>query len=190
MLIDAGGKWGGYVADITRVSCSFARYPAHAQTFALPDSDIPQAHKRVWELVRHAQLAPAALLERASGPLHFRQLDHQARALISHGMRKHGVGAAPAPDYTVFTHRLGHGIGLEGHEAPYVVQGPLGEEVVSKGNVFTLEPGVYVPADAAFGDSSVLGLGVRLEDVFVVHEVDGKLTGEWLTGPVSGWGDV
>ncbi|TXT08872.1 hypothetical protein VHUM_03000 [Vanrija humicola] len=177
VLIDAGGKWGGYVADITR-------------TFALPESDIPAAHKRVWELVRHAQAAPAALLERSASTLHFRQLDHQARALISHGMRRYGVSPAPAPDYTVFTHRLGHGIGLEGHEAPYVVQGPLGEETVVPGNVFTLEPGVYVPADAEVGDDSVRGLGVRLEDVFVVHEAEGKLAGEWLTGPVSEWGDV
>ena len=55
-----------------------------------------------------------------------------------------------------FTHRTGHGLGLEGHEPPYMVEGnavPL--EV---GNTYTVEPGIYVPGVG----------GVRLEDVMLV----------------------
>ena len=57
-----------------------------------------------------------------------------------------------------FTHRTGHGLGLEGHEPPYMVEGnavPL--EV---GNTFTIEPGIYVPG---------LG-GVRIEDDMLITE--------------------
>ncbi len=51
-----------------------------------------------------------------------------------------------------FTHRLGHGLGMDGHEAPYLVQG--NRVPLALGNVCTLEPGVYLPGK----------LGVRIED--------------------------
>jgi Xaa-Pro aminopeptidase len=101
-----------------------------------------------------------------------------------------------SPDFSVFTHRLGHGIGLEGHEDPYLVQGPLGETKAQPGHVFSLEPGVYIPAvkegRELKGDSSgISGVGVRLEDCFVITvDEEGRLGGEWLTGPVHAWGEV
>ena len=51
-----------------------------------------------------------------------------------------------------FTHRTGHGLGLEVHEAPYIVEG--GKERLAKGMFFTVEPGAYLPGR----------LGVRIED--------------------------
>jgi Xaa-Pro aminopeptidase len=77
---------------------------------------------------------------------------------------------------------------LDGHESPFVNQGPQGEREVKAGHVFSIEPGIYIPSDMHVRDLS--GVGVRLEDCFVVTEKDGKLDGEWLTGPVSGWGDI
>ena len=59
-----------------------------------------------------------------------------------------------------FTHRLGHGIGLEGHEAPYLVGGA--KDVLRPGHTFSDEPGVYIEGE----------LGVRLEDCFFV-DADG-----------------
>jgi Xaa-Pro aminopeptidase len=75
------------------------------------------------------------------------------------------------------THRLGHGVGLEGHEAPYLVSGPLGAKQVKQGQVFSVEPGVYDVKG---------GVGVRLEDCYVV----GEHGGEWLTGPVGAWAEL
>jgi Xaa-Pro aminopeptidase len=95
-----------------------------------------------------------------------------------------------AVDFSIFTHRLGHGIGLEGHEAPYLVQGPLGETRAMSGHVFSLEPGIYLPKNKV-KRNGITGLGVRLEDCFVVTEDEnGRLGGEWLTGPVEKWGDL
>ena len=193
MLIDAGGKWGGYVADITRVRPQ--PYPksrtdhrvSPPQTFALPRSKIPTAHIEIWETVRRAQYAPYTLLQSSntSHPPRLGELDQVARSIITRQMSDIAA-AGPLPDFSVFTHRLGHGIGLEGHEAPYLVQGPLGEKVVRSGHVFSLEPGVYLPAR-----KDVRGVGVRLEDCFVVSEdEEGVLGGEWLSGPVETWGEL
>ena len=88
--------------------------------------------------------------------------------------------------FDIFTHRLGHGIGLEGHERPYLVPGA--KDVPRSGHVFSLEPGIYVPAGQPVG--GLEDVGVRLEDCFVVTEHDGQLGGEWLSGPVEKWGDI
>ncbi|WVQ95162.1 hypothetical protein IAU59_002256 [Kwoniella sp. CBS 9459] len=196
ILIDAGGKWGGYVSDITR-------------TFALPSSKIPQSHIDLWEAVRKAQLAPRVLLNsptRDPATLKFADLDAGARAIVS--LWKAGIPIdTPSipdpvqeatqveleydPDFSIFTHRLGHGIGLEGHESPYLVQGPQGDRTPQVGNVFSLEPGIYLPAD---GEEvrGLRGIGVRLEDCFVItgQEENGAWKGEWLSGPVEKWGDI
>jgi Xaa-Pro aminopeptidase len=58
--------------------------------------------------------------------------------------------------------KTGHGIGLEGHEGPYLVGSNLAP--LRPGNVFSDEPGIYIPGE----------LGVRLEDCFVVDEKSGK----------------
>lgn len=182
VLIDAGGKWGGYVSDITR-------------TFSLRDSDISDEHRAVWEIVRAGQLAPANLLRmlEAGDKPRYAWLDDRARETVKKGMAAYGVTPAKGhgPDYTVFTHRLGHGIGLEGHESPYAVQGAVGDRIILPGHTLTFEPGVYVPKGSEVADESVRGLGVRLEDVVVVREdKDGSMRAEWLTGPVKEWGDV
>ena len=69
------------------------------------------------------------------------RVDKLARDVIeSHGYGKY------------FIHRLGHGLGLEGHEPPYMVEGNL--DILEVGMTFTVEPGIYLPG---------LG-GVRIED--------------------------
>lgn len=71
-------------------------------------------------------------------------------------------------DYQYFAHRLGHGIGLQGHEEPYLVRGNV--ELLVTGNTFSVEPGIYVPDK----------FGIRLEDIAMVTE-DGYL----VFGPLS-----
>jgi Xaa-Pro dipeptidase len=65
-----------------------------------------------------------------------------------------GYGA----DYKLFTHRVGHGIGLDGHEHPYLVRGST--TVLEPGMTFSNEPGIYVRGE----------YGMRLEDVMVIEE--------------------
>ena len=60
--------------------------------------------------------------------------------------------------YKVFTHRLGHGIGLEGHEAPYLVRGS--DLVLRPGMTMSNEPGIYIPGK----------FGIRIEDIFAITE--------------------
>ncbi|KAK6910888.1 hypothetical protein I204_03078 [Kwoniella mangroviensis CBS 8886] len=179
VLIDAGGKWGGYVSDITR-------------TFALPSSTIPESHIELWETVRKAQRAPYEMLLKSNGSLTFGDLDRSARKVVTEWKRQDSdVDDDEAEvDFSIFTHRLGHGIGLEGHESPYVIQGPQGKRKIQEGNVFSLEPGIYLPANHE-EVNGLNGVGVRLEDCFVLRKgEDGKWGGEWLSGPVEGWGDI
>ncbi|KIR28218.1 twin-arginine translocation pathway signal peptide [Cryptococcus deuterogattii 99/473] len=138
--------------------------------------------------VRFAKFQNSTLPHRALGSTTFAQLDKAARGVVDSWI---GITAGTdTPNFDVFTHRLGHGIGLEGHESPYLVQGSLGERQVRSGHVFSLEPGIYLPVNGKTVNG-INGVGVRLEDCFVVTEdEDGSLKGEWLSGPVQSWGDV
>ena len=96
-------------------------------------------------------------------------------------------------DFSFFTHRLGHGIGLEGHERPYLVPGQVGRKEARSGHVFSLEPGVYIPRHDLGKEYArgLNGVGVRLEDCFVITEDEqGNLGGQWLSGPVRKFGEV
>ncbi len=133
VLIDGGCRVHGYASDITRTAVFGAR-PTDRQ-------------RRIWDLVRKAQ---EAAFEAARPGVECQAVDAAARRVIDDG----GFG----PGYTHFTHRLGHGIGLDGHEWPYVVHG--NRTKLTAGTTFTDEPGVYVPGE----------LGIRLEDTVVVTE--------------------
>jgi Xaa-Pro aminopeptidase len=105
----------------------------------------PEKVARVYEIVRKAQDAAldAARAGRLSGTV-----DDAARKVVTDG----GYG----PDYKYFTHRLGHGIGLDGHEHPYLVRGS--KTVLEPGMTFSNEPGIYIPSE----------FGMRCEDDMVI----------------------
>jgi Xaa-Pro dipeptidase len=130
VLIDGGCGVEGYASDVTRTS-----------VYGKPTEKI----SRAFELVRKSQDAAldAARAGRLSGTV-----DDAARAVIVNG----GYG----PDYKFFTHRLGHGIGLDGHEHPYLVRGS--KTILEPGMTFSNEPGIYVPAE----------FGLRCEDDMVI----------------------
>ena len=130
VLIDGGCGVEGYASDVTRTSV----YGKPAEKIA-----------RVFELVRKSQDAAldAARAGRLSGTV-----DDAARAVIVNG----GYG----PDYKFFTHRLGHGIGLDGHEHPYLVR--ASKTILEPGMTFSNEPGIYIPGE----------FGLRCEDDMVI----------------------
>jgi Xaa-Pro dipeptidase len=130
VLIDGGCSVDGYESDVTRTGI-FGK---------LSDKIL-----KAYELTRKAQDAAldAARAGRLSGTV-----DDAARAVIVNG----GYG----PGYKYFTHRLGHGIGLDGHEHPYLVKGSTTN--LEPGMTFSNEPGIYVVGE----------FGMRCEDDMVI----------------------
>lgn len=127
--VDVGGRVDGYCSDITR-------------TVFLGDPD--ERFVEVYSLVYEAQ---GAALERVGPGAECRELDEIARQIISDG----GYGDA-------FSHGLGHGVGLEVHEAPRL--SARSTDTLAPGMVVTVEPGVYLEG---WG-------GVRIEDLVLVTE--------------------
>ncbi|MBB3039929.1 Xaa-Pro aminopeptidase [Hoyosella altamirensis] len=133
--IDFGAVAGGYHSDMTR-------------TFVL-GAEPQQWQRDVYELVRAAQAAGrGALAPGAAGA----DVDGAARAVITDA----GYGER-------FIHSLGHGVGLEIHEAPALAQTATGRLLSS--TAVTVEPGVYLPGRG----------GVRIEDTLIVREGEPEL---------------
>jgi Xaa-Pro aminopeptidase len=131
IVLDIGGALDGYGSDITRTL--WVTGPGGVG----PDEEF----LRLFGLVRDAQRAATDAV-RPGIPAE--ALDAVARQIITAG------GYGPQ-----FFHRLGHGIGLEGHEDPYLVAGNA--EPVGAGSAFSIEPGIYV--DGRYG--------ARIEDIVV-----------------------
>jgi Xaa-Pro aminopeptidase len=134
VVLDIGGTLGGYASDTTRTV-----WVAGEQTIA-PEPEFV----RVYELVRRAQGQAIAAVEPG---VPAQEIDAQARRIIAEA----GYG-----EY--FTHRVGHGIGLEVHEDPYMVAGNT--TPLRPGMAFSVEPGIYLPGR----------WGVRLENIVMCTE--------------------
>jgi Xaa-Pro aminopeptidase len=127
VVLDFGGRMKGYCSDMTRtVSVGEA-----SDELKEVHEIVRQAHEAAFEAVRPG--VPAEDIDRA------------ARAVIDEA----GYGAT-------FIHRTGHGIGLEEHEAPYLVEGNT--EPLQPGMCFSIEPGIYLEGR----------FGVRIEDIVTV----------------------
>ncbi|HUF38537.1 MAG TPA: Xaa-Pro peptidase family protein [Anaerolineales bacterium] len=129
LLFDWGAAVDGYFSDITR-------------TFAVGEVE-PELAK-IAGIVKEANAAARG----AAGPgVPMQTVDRAARDVIT---------AAGYGEY--FTHRTGHGLGMEGHEEPYI-RGD-NEQILEPGMTFTIEPGIYLPGRG----------GVRIEDDVMVTE--------------------
>jgi len=127
VLIDCGCRIEGYTSDITRTAAF-----GHAG----------EKVRRVYDVVERAQRAG---IEALRAGVAGEKVDAAARKVIVDA----GFGE-------FFTHRLGHGLGMDGHEPPYLVSGNA--RPLAAGNVETVEPGVYLPGE----------FGVRIEDDYAV----------------------
>ena len=133
VMIDGGCSVEGYQSDITR-------------TFVLGKPT--DKMKQVFEIVHHAQ---SAALAAARPGVAAGSVDAAARKVI--------VDAGYGPDYKYFTHRLGHGMGMDGHEWPYLVRGNPSK--LQPEMTFSDEPGIYIRGE----------FGIRLEDD--MHIIEG-----------------
>ena len=132
VLMDDGTTVEGYPSDVTRTG-----------VLGKPSDKL----QRAFEIVRKAQdvALAAAVAGRECG-----SVDDAARKVI--------VDAGFGPGYKYFLHRLGHGIGMDGHEWPYLVRG--NRTILEANMTFSNEPGIYVPSD----------YGLRCEDDMVIAE--------------------
>jgi Xaa-Pro dipeptidase len=148
LLVDTGASYHGYQSDNTR-TWTVAGEPGEKQV-------------RAWNAVRDAQ---RRAFDAIRPGVACREIDRIARDAIAAA----GFGSG----YQALTHRLGHGIGLEGHEDPYFDGGS--EVRLEPGMTLSNEPGVYL-----YGE-----LGVRLEDIVVVTASGADHFGEWQPSPRS-----
>ncbi len=127
VVMDFGGALGGYFSDTTRT---------------VVVGEPPPGFEAVYETVRRAQ---AAACNAVRPGIEAQEIDRVARGIID------DVGLGEK-----FIHRTGHGIGLEVHEPPYIVEGS--DWMLEAGTTFSVEPGVYLEHE----------FGVRIEDIVVV----------------------
>ena len=134
IVLDIGGRLGGYHSDVTRT------------LWVTGTDDIRPTpdFSRLYQVLQRAQAAGCAQV--APG-MACEAIDAAARDVIAEG----GFGEQ-------FIHRTGHGIGLEGHEDPYMVAG--NEEPLEVGHAFSVEPGIYFAGRH----------GARIEDIVVCAE--------------------
>ncbi|KAF8969918.1 peptidase M24, structural domain-containing protein [Flammula alnicola] len=123
------------------------------------------------DVTRTVALSPSSPL--TSEQLSLWRLVHSAQTIALTAARNGTVAHSLGWDQ-YFTHRLGHGIGLEVHEAPYLHGGS--DDIIRVGHTFSDEPGLYIEGK----------VGVRLEDCFYINE-DG--VGVFLTAGVGGQSD-
>lgn len=161
VLIDIGSSLHGYGSDVTR-------------TVLPTDSHVTPELLRVWHTVLDAQSAAIDLMWPNTT---CSTIDAASRQVIVDA----GYGDA-------FTHRLGHGLGLEMHEHPYL--NGANQEPLKLGNVVTNEPGIYVTHDQAQQSQSqkglekAVGFGIRIEDAVLVTSHGGiVLTRSRATSP-------
>ena len=129
LVVDWGAAYEGYISDLTR-------------TFAVGEVD--KEYVKIHRIVQEANAAGRA----AAGPgVTCANVDKAARDVIEQA----GYGK-------YFTHRTGHGIGMEGHEEPYMRGDNM--QLLEPGMAFTVEPGIYLPNRN----------GVRIEDNVVITD--------------------
>ncbi len=129
VVVDFGGRVRGYGSDTTRMYCI---------------GESPEGFDEAYAVLERAQAAAVASVRPGTTA---EAIDTVARSIIS---------AAGYGEF--FIHRTGHGIGLDAHEQPYIVQGNTG--LIRAGMAFSIEPGIYLPDR----------WGMRIEDIVVVTD--------------------
>jgi intermediate cleaving peptidase 55 len=147
VLVDAGGRYGGYCADISRT------WPVNGK-FTGPQRDLYQAvlnvNKACIELCTESSGYSLSDLHAKSEELLYSELTNAGLKLTRHQLRE------------LYPHYIGHHLGLDVHDLNSSKLDPL-----KSNQVVTIEPGVYVP-DTPKWPSHYRGIGIRIEDNVVI----------------------
>jgi Xaa-Pro aminopeptidase len=157
LLIDAGAEYDGYASDITRT------FPVNGK--------FTGAQKDLYQVVLESQLKAIDAV-RAGNPwehIHETAVRVATEGMIDLGILKGGLEEALEEEYfkDYYVHNTGHWLGLDVHDVgEYEIDGH--SRVLEPGMVFTVEPGIYIPASATAVDEAWRGMGIRIEDNVVV----------------------
>ncbi len=179
VLIDAGAEYRGYAADITRTFPANGRFsPAQRALHDVVESGYQAALAQARPGVPYEAGHNAAVAAMTEGLLRLGLLKGRLEKLIADGSYKR-----------FYPHKTGHWIGLDVHDVgDYRIEGE--SRLLEPGMVYTIEPGLYVPADDTSVDARWRGIGIRTEDDVLVtksgHEV---LTGALArtADEIEGW---
>ncbi|ESZ95625.1 hypothetical protein SBOR_4021 [Sclerotinia borealis F-4128] len=150
VLVDGGGQYGGYIADITRT------WPINGK--------FSDAQKDLYEAILRVQRTSIALC-RESANMTLDKLHTVTRNGLTDQLKQLGFDMSGNAIDTLFPHHVGHYIGLDVHDVPgYSRSKPLKE-----GHCITIEPGIYVPNDERW-PAHFRGMGIRIEDSVCVQD--------------------
>ncbi|KAF9125724.1 hypothetical protein BG015_004833, partial [Linnemannia schmuckeri] len=149
LLMDAGGELNGYASDITRT------WPVNGK--------FTDAQKDLYGVVLHANKECIKLCTEEHG-LTLNQIHDVSMRLTKEGLARLGIKPLPHDvDRRLYPHHVGHYLGMDVHDTGDISRSrPLKE-----GMVITIEPGLYIPRDAAYPEK-YQGIGIRIEDNVVI----------------------
>lgn len=150
VLVDAGGEYGGYIADITR------SWPVNGKFSA--------AQKELYEAILKVQRTGIALC-RESSNMSLDDIHDVTQNGLKAALESLGFNVSGGAMDILFPHHVGHYIGLDVHDCP----GYTRSVALKTGHCVTIEPGIYVPDDERW-PIRFRGMGIRIEDSVCVQE--------------------
>jgi len=179
LLIDAGAEYDGYASDITRT------FPVNGK--------FTGAQKDLYDVVLESQLKAIEVV-REGNPwehVHETAVRIATEGMIDLGILKGGLEEALEEEYfkDYYVHNTGHWLGLDVHDVgEYEIDGH--SRVLEPGMVFTVEPGIYIPAKTSAVDETWRGMGIRIEDNVVVTRAEADILTTDICKTVSGIEDL
>lgn len=159
VLNDSGAEYGYYATDITRTYPAAGRFsPEQRAIYEIVLAAQKAAMAEVKPGVLHEKIGQASARVQAEGLVQLGLLSGDAEKLVRDGGHR-----------TLTKHGTSHWVGLDVHDAGRYATGGISRRL-EPGMVFTIEPGIYIPASAAGVDRKWWNIGVRIEDVVLVTE--------------------
>ncbi len=141
VVADCAAEYHNYASDITRT------FPVGGAFTA--------AQKEIYAIVLRAQLAAIAAMK--PGVAYTPTVERAAQDVIRDGLLALGIIHDSASYRKFFIHGLGHPVGLDTHDI-------YGDRILREGEIWTVEPGIYIPAGTEGVDERYWNIGVRIED--------------------------